>query len=156
MFNRTFLKGEKMSFDIIWKCTEGLHGFLWNELVRNCVLMAVDVMPDMSAIMQETLETAASDCAMILSTYPPAKRVKQSTGANSHSPACTCKLTRTRGRWMPRLSVSPARCTGSFGGAGNARFSGRSARCRWAVCRAGWAGLPASPGDSRSRQHLLR
>lgn len=66
------------------------------------------------------------------------------------------KLTRRRGRWTPRLSVSPARCTGSFGAAGSARFSGRSARCRWAVCPAGWAGLPASPGDSRNRQHLLR
>lgn len=152
MFNRTFLKGEKMSFDIIWKCTEGLHGFLWNELVRNCVLMA----GCHAWYVSHHARNTASDCAMILSTYPPAKRVKQSTGANSHSPACTCKLTRTRGRWMPRLSVSPARCTGSFGGAGNARFSGRSARCRWAACRAGWAGLPASPGDSRSRQHLLR
>lgn len=65
------------------------------------------------------------------------------------------KLTQTHGRWTPRLSVSPARCTGNSGAAGSGRFSGRSARCIWAASPAGWAGLPASLSGSRTRQHLL-
>lgn len=110
-----------------------------------------------SAIVQEaqSWNHAASGCAIILSTcLNKGQTINRCAALNS--PACSRKLTRTRGRWTPRLSVSPAHCTGSFGAAGSARFSGRSARCRWAVCPAGWAGLPASPGDSRSRQHLLR
>ena len=65
-------------------------------------------------------------------------------------------LTQTHGRWTPMSAVSPARCTGSSGGADSARFFGRSARCIWAASPAGWAGLPASPSGSPTRQHLLR
>lgn len=64
------------------------------------------------------------------------------------------ELTQTHGKWTPRLSVSPARCTGSSGAAGSARFFGRSERCIWAASPAGWAGPPASPSHSRTRQHL--
>lgn len=53
-------------------------------------------------------------------------------------------LTQTRGRRKPTPSVSPTRCRGNSGAAGSARSCGRSARCRSAASRAGWAGRPAS------------
>lgn len=66
------------------------------------------------------------------------------------------ELTRTRGRWTPRLAVSPARCTGSSAAAGSARSSGRSARCTRAASPAGWGAPPASPSGCPPRRHLRR
>lgn len=137
--------------EVIWhhlQCTEGLHRFLCKWLVRNWLFLSC-------LICQPSRKKLIMKMQPRIVLWFWSFILLQSTGSTSHSPARTRKLTRMRGRWTPRLSVSPARCTGSFGGAGNARFSGHSARCRWAVSRAGWAGLPASPGGSRCRQHLL-
>lgn len=62
-------------------------------------------------------------------------------------------LTQKRGRRTPIPSVSPTRCRGNSGAAGNSRFCGRSARCRSAASPAGWAGRPAC---SPFPPHLLR
>lgn len=64
-------------------------------------------------------------------------------------------LTQRHGKWMPRLAVAPGHCRGSSGASCSARFSGRFARCRWAVSLAGSAGRPAFSSGSPSLLHLL-
>ncbi len=56
---------------------------------------------------------------------------------------------------MPRFAVSPGHCRGSSGASCSSRFSGRSARCRWAVSPASSAGRPAFSSGSPRLLHLL-
>lgn len=118
------------------------------------MLIISNTLPSQSSKEKETLKTKCINVTLS-NRWTPVEHTWCSLINKKKKRVRTILLTQKHGKWMPRLAVSPGHCRGSSGAFCSSRFSGRSARCRWAVSPASSAGRPAYSSGSPRLLHLL-